>query len=237
MRVCRLCMMAFLGFALELGTGCPSQAQDLLSASPTPSPTASSRSYETRLLIDQQASKLQGGSNPLFQQQQLQSGGTRAQEMANMLQTEEMGRALQKVTERGQAALQQNPGIQAPLGIIAGAMSLWMGNTVRLFRGDAFNLTSRIEGRNRSSEFNMESPLLNGRFRFSADQGLELHMNRTISSLKSQAEINYNVKQQTFSTSIRRRIAPNLDLSFGASQFHPNSPTDGNARIEYQFNF
>jgi hypothetical protein len=195
------------------------------------------RAYETRLMLDQQNRRAAEGSNPLYNQNSLQTGQARAEQMAEMIKTEEMEKALIKVTERGQSTLRENPSLKTPLGVIAGAMGLWMGNTVRLFKGDELKITSRIEGRNRSSEFNMESPLLNGRFRFSADQGFEVHMNRAISSINSRAELNYNIKNQTFSTSIRKRIAPNLDFSFGAAQFQQHSPTDGNARLEYQFNF
>ena len=189
------------------------------------------------MMLDQQSRQTEAGHNSLSTQGSIQSGTDRAGQMVEMLKTEEMQKALQKVTNKGKQALQEDPTLKTPIGVIAGAFGLWVGNTMKLFRGDDIYLSTRVEGRSRSSEFSMESPFLNGKFRYSADNGIDIYMNRTISSIGSQAEFNYNLQNRVFSTSIRKSIVPNLDFTFGASQIPDTSVTDGNARIEYRFNF
>lgn len=190
----------------------------------------------TNLLLDQQTREMQGASS-LGTQEQIQNGRERAKQMVELLKKQEMERALQTVTKRGKQALQEDPTLRTPMGVLAGAVGLWVGRSVRLVTGEAFNLTTRIEGRARMSEFNMQSPFLNGRFRFSASDGADINLNRKISSIDSQAEVNYNTRYRSFSGQVRKTIAPNLDFTFGAQQIPQSSATDGNARIEYRLDF
>jgi hypothetical protein len=201
------------------------------------SPTPHHQDAETKRYLDEQQLRQNQSNNPIYQQGAIHGGQARAEQMVEMIKNTELQRALERVTEKATDTYARDAGARGPLGVIAGAAALWMGNTVRLFKGDDLRVFTRIEGRSRSSEFSMESPLLNGRFRFSANTGFDLHMNRQISSIESQAEFNYNLREHTFSTSIRKRIAPNLDFSFGASQIPRSTLTDGNARLEYRFNF
>lgn len=193
---------------------------------------------DTNMMIDRQTLEQERGANSsLDNQNSIQSGQDRAGQMVEMLKTEEMQNALQKVTKKGKQALQEDPSLRTPIGVVAGAVGLWVGRTIKLIKDDRFTLSSRVEGRARTGEFSMQSPFLNGSFKLSADQGVEINMNRTISSIDARAEFNYNIRNQSFSTTIRHRIAPNLDFSFGASQVPQSSVTDGNARIEYRLDF
>lgn len=83
----------------------------------------------------------------------------------------------------------------------------------------------------------MESPLLNGRLRYSGGDGVDISMNRSISSIDTNAELNYNMNNQSFSTNLRHRLAPNLDLKFGATQAPQSTQTDGRAAFEYRLDF
>lgn len=160
-----------------------------------------------------------------------ESGKSRAQQMVNMLQNEELTKAFQKITSRGNKTLEDNPEIKNPLGVIAGAASLWYGRTLKLFRSDGFNFSAKMEGRAQKSEFSMASPLLDGKLKFDPREGFGLGINRNIIDIDTEAGIQYNAKSQIISTELRKKIAPNLDFSFGASKL------DQNTKIEYRLNF
>jgi hypothetical protein len=214
---------------------------ELLHGSPTPSnarPTPRADS-ETLRILDEQNRELSAGNRStasLFRS--ITGGEEQARRMVQALQDEEMRQALEKVTVRGREFLQKNSALRNPLAFIGGAMSLWMGNTVRLVNEEQFKISTRVEGRSRSGEFSMESPLLNGRLRFNGGEGFSINMNREIPGLKSRAEIDYQSRTQSLTTQIRQPIAPHLDLTFGTSQIPQlNNQTDGRAKIEYQFQF
>lgn len=160
-----------------------------------------------------------------------ESGKSRAQQMVGMLQNKELTKAFEKITESGNKTLNENSEIKTPLAIIAGAASFWYGQTVKLIRGNDFNFSARLEGKAQRSEFSMGSPLLNGRLKFDAKEGMDLGVNRSISTLQADAAVQYNARNQVFSTEVRKKIAPNLDLSFGASRL------DQNTKVEYRLNF
>lgn len=155
----------------------------------------------------------------------------RAQQMINLLQDEELSKAFKKITEGGNKTLRENPGIRAPLAIISGAAAFWAGKTMNLFQQESFRFSAKIEGRYRRSEFSMESPLLNGKMKFDNQSGVELGVTRRFEPFKTDAMLNYNVRNQSVTTEVRHKLAPNVDLTFGASRF------DQNTRIEYRFNF
>jgi hypothetical protein len=192
---------------------------------------------ETHLLLDQQTREMESGQSSLSAQEHLQTGKDRAAQMVEILKKSEMEKALKTVTKKGKQALQEDPSLRTPLGVLAGAVGLWVGKSVRLMTGDFITLYGRVEGRARATEFSMESPFLNGKFRLSADDGVEIHVNRKISSIDTQAEANYNTRNRSFSTQIRKSLAPNLDFTFGASQLPDSNVTDGNARLEYRYDF
>lgn len=196
------------------------------------------RQADTQRMIDVQNRGLEAGDRSTQTiQDTLSRGRSRAQEMVNLIKDEELQKALVKVTARGKQILQENSDLKNPLGVIAGAASLWYGKTIRLMRADQFLLTTRIEGRGRSGEFSMESPLVNGRLRYNGGDGVNIMMNRKISSIDSQAEFNFNMNNQSFSTSVRHTLTPNLDLTFGASQTPLTNQTDGRAAFEYRLDF
>jgi hypothetical protein len=159
------------------------------------------------------------------------SGQSRAQQMIGMLQNQEMTKALEKITGSSKKTLDENPEIRNPLGVIAGAASLWYGRTLKLIKGDDFNFSARMEARNQRSEFNMGSPLLNGKLRFDGKDGMGVGFNRRITDIQTEAGVQYNVRNQVISTEVRQKLAPHLDLSFGASRI------DQNTKIEYRLNF
>lgn len=199
--------------------------------------TPAMRDQETRLLLDQQSREMESGQTSLSGQEQIKTGKERAAQMVEMLKKSEMEKALKTVTRKGKQALQEDPSLRTPLGVLAGAVGLWVGKSVKFMTGDFLALSTRIEGRNRAGEFMMESPFLNGRFRFSAGEGVDIHVNRRIASIDTQAEANYNLRNRSFSGNIRKSLSPGLDLTFGASQLPNSDVTDGNARIEYRLDF
>jgi hypothetical protein len=160
-----------------------------------------------------------------------ESGKSRAQQMVIMLQNEELTKAFQKITNYGNKTLEENPEIKNPLGVIAGAASFWFGRTLNLIRGDQINISAKMEGRNQRSEFSMASPLLDGKFKYDPRDGFGLGINRNLIEINTEAGIQYNAKNNLLSTELRKKIAPHLDLSFGASKM------DQNTKIEYRLNF
>lgn len=160
-----------------------------------------------------------------------ESGRSRAQQMVALLQNKELTKAFQKITNSGNKTLDENPEIKSPLGILAGAASFWYGRTLKLIKGENLNITAKMEIRSQKSEFSMSSPLMNGKLKFDASEGIGIGFNRSIEELQTEAVVEYNSKSQIISTELRKKIAPNLDLSFGASKI------DQNTKIEYRINF
>lgn len=169
-------------------------------------------------------------SNMDQQTKDYESGKLRAAQMVNLLQNKELTDAFQKILSNSGKTINQNKEVFFPLGVIAGAASFWYGRTVTLIKGD-IHLTTRIEGASRRGEFSMNSPLFNGKLKFDGVEGMGLGIDRKISEIQAEASIQYNAKNQTFSTEVRKKIAPHLDLTFGASKM------DQNTKIEYRINF
>ncbi len=194
---------------------------------------------DTLRMLDEQERAMHTGSRSTASVIRTLTGGQeRAREMVRVIQTEEMRQALEKVTVRGKDFLDKNSALRSPLALISGALSVWVGGDIRILNDEKLKLSTRIEGRNRSGEFRMESPLVNGRLQFNEVQGMSVNMNREIPGLKSRAEIDFQAKTQSLTTQIRQPLAPHLDLTFGATQLpHLNNKTDGQAKIEYQFHF
>ncbi len=194
---------------------------------------------DTLRMIEEQERIMHSGSRDTASVLRTLTGGQdRAREMVRVIQTEEMRQALEKVTAEGKNFLEKNSALRSPLALIGGALSVWVGGDVRILNEENFKISTRIEGRNRSGEFRMESPLVNGRLHFNEIQGMTVNMNREIPGLKSRAEIDFQARTQSLTTQIRQPLAPHLDLTFGASQLpHLNNRTDGQAKIEYQFQF
>jgi hypothetical protein len=195
------------------------------------------RTADTLRMIDIQNREMEAGDRSRQTlQDNLSSNRSRAQDMVNMLKDEEMQKALVKVTARGKQVLTENPEIKSPMGIIAGAMSLWYGRSIKLIKGETFKLSSRLEIRGRNGEFSMESPLFNGTLHYGVGD-LNISVNRRISSIDTSAELYYNMNNQSFNTQLRHSLAPNLDLTFGASQIPDTRQTDGRAGFEYRLDF
>lgn len=196
------------------------------------------RESDTLYILDKQNRAYEAGDrSPQAMQNSIDTNRSRAQSIANMIKDEELEKAMVKVTARGKQLLHENQDLKNPLGVIAGAASLWYGRSVRLIRSEAFHLFTRVDGRNRSGEFSMESPLVNGRLKFQSGNGVDISMNRKISSISSEAELNYNTNTRSFNTEFRHRLAPNIDLSFGASKAPEATQTDGRASFQYRLDF
>ena len=189
-------------------------------------------------LLDQQSRNSAAGTESSFTlQENLTIGKARATEMVEMLKSVEMKRALDKITAQGNDVLQNNPELKNPAGVIAGAAALWTGRTIKLIKDDHFKLATRIDGRNGSGGFMMESPLANGTLDYSRGVGMNVTVNRNISSIDSRAQFNYNVTNQSISTQLSHKIAPHLDLTFGTTQNPLINQTDQQAKIEYRIDF
>ena len=240
---------------LILKSGSISHAQ-LLSPSSTPPPDANTGLITTdtqhlidiktkaaqenatfRILDQQNSNQIAGNQNNFNVQTDIAIGKARAEQMVNLLQNAELQQAFTKVNAKGKEALQENPELKNPAAVIAGATSLWIGRTVQLIKDESFKLTTHVEGRSRSGDFSVESPLVNGKLKFQSNNGVNLNINRTISSIQSNAEVNYDVRSQTVSTQLKHRIAPNLDLSFGASESPLQNQIDERATIQYNISF
>jgi hypothetical protein len=159
------------------------------------------------------------------------SDRTKAIQMINLLQDEELSKAFKKVTETGKRTLQQNPGIKAPIYLISGAAGFWAGKTLDLLKQESFRFSARFEGRSRRSEFNMSSPLLNGQMRFDSNLGNQFILHRNFEMIRTETSLQYRFQDQVISTEIRYRVAPNIDMTFGASRI------DQSTKLEYRFNF
>jgi hypothetical protein len=189
-------------------------------------------------MIDQLNRESEAGDHsPNTQQEHLAISRSRAQQMVDLIKDEEMQKALVKVTARGNQILEENPEMKSPLGVLAGAAALWYGKTIGILKGDTYKAWTRVEARGRSGEVWLQSPILDGKMRFSGDDGMSISMNRSISSINSQAELNYNVQSQSFSTQLHHQLAPNLDFSFGASKAPSAIQTDGRATLQYHLDF
>ncbi len=214
---------------------CPfAEAADPLPAAPPPAegflqfkPTAQQKS-DTYQFLNKQDDPNRNMDKSI---KDYQSGKTRAQQMADMLQNQELTKAFKKITESGNQTLNENEEIKTPLAVIAGAASLWYGRTLKLIRDSDFNLSARFEGRAQRSEFSMASPILNGKLKFGAQDGVGGEVNRRITSFQTDAALQYNSRERAFSTEVRQRLSPNLDLSFGASKI------DQTTKLEYRLNF
>ncbi len=168
----------------------------------------------------------------------ISGGQDRAQEMINALKTEELKKALVKVTGKGNEILQENAGLKSPIAIVSGVVSFWVGNAVRLVNHENFRFTTKVDGRNKSGEFTMESPLLNSKVKFKDSDGVSVNIGRNLPVLNSKAELNYNSKTQAVSTQVSHPLAPHLDFSVGTNQIPElNNQTDSRAKIEYKINF
>lgn len=190
-----------------------------------------------RMLEDQNRLQDSGSRNPIALQANISSGQARAQQMVDMLKDQEMQKALKKVTLQGKQMLQENPDLKNPVTIVAGAFSLWAGRTVKLIKEEKFKLMTHFEGRSRTGDFSMESPLLSGKFAFTGADGFSVSMNRSISSLNTMAAFVYSAKQQSFTGQLVHPLMQNLDLTFGASQLQQTNQTDGQAKLEYRLSF
>ncbi|MBU6154510.1 MAG: hypothetical protein KGP28_09440 [Bdellovibrionales bacterium] len=242
----------FLFFAFFSGSG--SQAQSPADAVDPKSGTGTLRTEQEDLLEFKRRSEEKeatlrtlerqeqqhdfGNTNSNFQAGNLLIGRERAANMVRSLQDEQFRRALSRVTSKGKQLLQENKSFQTPIAILAGAATFWFGATVRLFKGESIMIHSRVEGRSRRAEFTLESPFLNSRLLFDGGTGFTMNINRSIASINSTVDLNYNSRSQSFSTEFRHPIAPHLDFSIGATQIPElNNRTDGRARIQYQFDF
>jgi len=190
------------------------------------------------LLNAQEQNNNAGTNSALTLSDRLAVGQARAQEMVNLLKDAEMQQALKKVTNNGKDIVQANPELKNPATMVAGAVALWYGRTVKLIKGEEVTVYSKVTARDRSGEFSMQSPLLDGKLQFDPGNGASLSLNRKISSIDSNAQIGYNPKYQAFTSSFSHNIAPHLDLSFGSAMLPAyNNQVDQNAKIEYRIDF
>ncbi|NDF14039.1 hypothetical protein EB061_01785 [bacterium] len=201
-------------------------------------PNPAAREATEKMIEARERMLSSGDRNPGDLARDLQTSRGRAELMVQALKDEQFQRAIKKVTEEGRILLEQNQGLKGPASFIAGAAAFWYGTTLSLFQGDSMKIQTRIEGRGQRSEFSLESPLLNSRVVIGAQNGVQLNLNRSIASLGSSAELNYFGNTGSISTQVNHPIAPNLNLSIGASQIpEMNNRMDGRAKLEYQISF
>ena len=193
---------------------------------------------DTSRMIDTQNRDYDSGNrNVVSEQKDRDQGNSRAQQMMTLLKDDEMKKAMEKATGIGNQILKDNPDLKTPSAVIAGAVGFWVGKSMKLFGVNGYGVSSQVEGKNRAGGFLMDSPLMNGKLRFSASDGVDLSMNRKISSISSQAEVKYNTKNQALSTQVRHNLMPHVDLTFGSSISPQTTQPDNRAGVEYRFSF
>lgn len=194
--------------------------------------------FATKQMIDQQSKTRDSGDHStITRQKDLDAGQARAEQMVEALKSEELQRAFGQVTAVGNKRLEENPELKNPVAIVAGAFALWAGNTIRLVKKENFKLFSKIEGRNRSGEFRMESPLLNGKLNYNTNEGLQLNMSRQLKPIDSSAALTYNAKTQFVGGQLSHHLMDNVDLSVGSFQSTVTNQKDEQAKIEYRLSF
>lgn len=218
----------FLAIALPINTIGADATRDPLSVLSTPPPTPTPQFFR-------KGNPEKNTSQPLSEiphdSLSIDRERMRAQMMINMLQDQELGKAMKIVTEKGMKSLNENPGIKAPIYVISAAASFWAGRTFDLIREETWKFSARLEARNRRGEFSMQSPLMNGTMRFEQATGMNISVNRNFDRFRTDTFFNYQQQNQAFSTGFRYRLTPNLNLSIEAGRY------DQNTRIEYRFNF
>ncbi len=203
---------------------------------PLQKPNAKEQQTTFGLLDQQEMSLKEGIKTTSDQQADLATGQDRANAMVKMLKDTELKTALDKVTAKGNEILKNNPEIRSPIAVIAGAIALWNGKTFQLLKEDEVKVTSHVEAKSRSGDFSLSSPLLNGQLRFDQSNGLNLGVNRSISSFHTSAGLQFNPKSQSINSQLNQRIMPHLNFSVGAGQSAGN-PKEGTAKIEYELHF
>lgn len=178
-----------------------------------------------------------GNHNTIALQGSILTGQAKAQEMVNALKGEELQKAMAQVTPRGKQMLQENPELKNPVMIIGGAFALWAGNTLRIIKEENFKINTYVQAKNRIGEFQMESPLFNGKLQFNDTDGVQVNMNRSISSIDSKANFSYSEKQQTVGGSLSHMLMPHVNLSVGTTQNNATNQIDQQAKIEYNLSF
>ena len=196
------------------------------------------KDQETNLLLDKQERDSNFGTqNVGSQNANMSADQSRSQQMVNLLKDDQLQKAMLTVTKRGNDIVDNNPELKNPLTVIAGAVSLWYGRSVNLLKSTDFSLSSRFSGRERSGELSTSSPLLNGSLKYNPSNGIDLSINRSISSIQTSAELKYNVQSQGVTSQIRHHLMPNLDLSVGTTQMPNTNQPDNRAGVEYQIHF
>jgi hypothetical protein len=193
---------------------------------------------ETIRMIDAQSRVTDSGSRSVTAlEDNIAIGHQRAIDMTMTLKNQEFQKALVQVTPKGKQLLQENPELQNPLTIIGGAVSLWAGYTVKLIKNENFKLATYIKGQDHAGEFQMESPLMNGKLQFNEIDGVALNVNRSISSIDSAASFNYSARAGTMGGALSHTLLPHVNLSVGTTQYNFTNQLDENARIDFQLDF
>lgn len=190
-----------------------------------------------RMINDQERTRESGTRSIFNYQDSIISGNQRARDMVELLKKQQLQKAFEPLNARGKQVLQENPDLKSPTAILAGMAALWVGRTMKLLKGDDVKLTGRIEGRARSGEFSLESPIFNGRLVYTGGDGIYMNVNRSIAALNSRAEMIYSQKDQTITGALVHPLMPHLDLSFGAAQYQNTNQTDGRASLQFNLSF
>jgi hypothetical protein len=163
---------------------------------------------------------------------------TRAERLMNIVRDQEFRRALEKVTPAAKKIWDENEEIHSPLTVIASGAAFWAGRTFRIVRKEYLNLTTRIEGRNKSAQFNWSSPIVNGELRFNGNEGnADMMVGRTISSIETSSQIHYNFTTQSIQGSIVQPITREFQFSIQAGQNNISGQTDAGARLQFRKEF
>ncbi len=161
-----------------------------------------------------------------------------AERLVNIVRDQEFKRALEKVTPAAKRLWDENEELHSPLSVIATGAAFWAGRTFRLVRKEYLNLTTHIEGRNRTAHFNWSSPIVNGELKFNGNEGnTDMMVGRTISSIDTSSEVHYNFTTQTVKGAIVQPITRDFQLSIQAGQDPFTKKTDTGAQIQFRRDF
>jgi hypothetical protein len=191
---------------------------------------------QTHRMLDRQELARERGTQTLSEKQNIAAtNNAHAMSMVEMIKSAEMNFAMNKIAVKGEKFLKDNEELQTPAGVVAGAFALWAGRSMRIMKNGEIEVFSAISLRDKSGNFNFKSPIVNGQLRFDQTQGLNVGVNRSLSSINTNAEINYNSAQNGFSGNILHQLLPNVSIGIGTGINQGVQENTG--RIQYHLDF
>lgn len=200
---------------------------------------AAAERFATEQQLVKQEQERRTAVNGQWDQSRVVDGNrTAAERLVSIVRDQEFKRALEKVTPAAKRLWDENQELHSPLTVLATGAAFWAGRTIRLVRKEYLNLTTHVEGRNRSAQFNWSSPIVNGELKFDGNAGnTDMMVGRKISSIDTSSQVHYNFTTQTVKGSIVQPITRDFQFSIQAGQDPFTKKTDTGAQIQFRRDF